>query len=277
MIAAGPVRFVGVDFSGARRAGRNIWLTEGCVTRSVSGDRVLIVGGCSPATALPGGGDLRDRALHALRAHVIEARHRAPSAYGMDFPFTLPTFLLGDQTWKQFILSFGDRFSDPEQFRAWCRQLTGGRERKRRTEERARVPFAAYNLRLYRQTFYGIRDVLAPLVREKKAWVLPIQFPDLNRPWLMETCPASALKRLDLYGGYKGKEAGHRRHRERILSKLLSRKDVDLADPSLQRVVLENTGGDALDSLIAAIIAFWNASDPVPQSVDDPREGYVYR
>jgi hypothetical protein len=195
----------------------------------------------------------------------------------MDFPFTLPTFLLGDQTWKQFILSFGDRFSDPEQFRAWCRQLTGGRERKRRTEERARVPFAAYNLRLYRQTFYGIRDVLAPLVREKKAWVLPIQFPDLNRPWLMETCPASALKRLDLYGGYKGKEAGHRRHRERILSKLLSRKDVDLADPSLQRVVLENTGGDALDSLIAAIIAFWNASDPVPQSVDDPREGYVYR
>jgi len=195
----------------------------------------------------------------------------------MDFPFTLPASLLGDQTWEQFILSFGDRFSNPERFRAWCRRLTGGRERKRRTEERARVPFAAYNLRLYRQTFYGIRDILAPLVREEKAWVPPMQFPDLDRPWLMETCPASALKRLNLYRRYKGKEAEHRQHREQILSKLLSRKDVELADPSLQGIFLENTGGDALDSLIAAIIAFWNATDPVPQSTDDPREGYIYR
>jgi hypothetical protein len=226
---------------------------------------------------LPGGGSLRDQAIRVLRDHITDAYGGPPVVYGMDFPFTLPRTMLGDRTWEQFVLSFKDRFSSPEQFRTWCRQADKGRERKRHTEEDARVPFAAYNLRLYRQTYYGIRDVIRPLVVDKKVWVPPIQQPNLDRPWLMETCPASALKRLDLYSSYKGDSTIHCEQRSRILSTLLDRGDLYLADASLENVLLEDPGGDALDSLIAAMIAFWNAPHPIPEDMNDPREGYVYR
>ncbi len=241
------------------------------------GRRILKIKECRPASALPGGGDRRDRALHALRAHITRARDGVSVAYGMDFPFTLPRVLLSDQSWQQFILSFEARFATPEQFRAWCRRQAGGHERKRHTEKRADVPFAAYNLRLYRQTYYGIRDVLSPLVHDARVWVLPMQEPDLDRPWLLETCPASALRNLDLYSPYKGRETNRRRQRRAILAALLDRGDVTLGEGSLREILIDNSGGDALDSLIAAAIAFWNAPHPIPDAIDDRGEGYVYR
>lgn len=258
-------------------AGRNIWLTEAMAFFSAAGGRVLKIDRCRPAAGLPGGGDQRDQALHALQADIARRRDGVPVAYGMDFPFTLPRRLLGDKSWGEFILSFEARFADPEEFRTWCRKLDNGRERKRRTEKQAEVPFAAYNLRLYRQTFYGIRDILGPLVRDEQVWVPPMQKPDLDRPWLLETCPASALKRLDLYAPYKGREKGRRQQRRAILAALLDREDLSLSEESLREVLIENTGGDALDSLIAAAIAFWNAPDPIPKAIDDLGEGHVYR
>jgi hypothetical protein len=281
-----PSRFVGVDFSGAKQAGRNIWLTEGIAWINATGRRVLEICRAESAAELPGGGTERDRALRALRTHIVNAQEKistthVTTAYGMDFPFTLPRVLLGDRSWEEFAMSFTERFPNPEQFRDWCRRRDGGSERKRTTEKKAAVPFAAYNLRIYRQTYYGMRDILAPLVRNHRVWVLPMQQPDLERPWLMETCPASALKRLNLYRPYKGKTANHRRHRQKILVTLLEREDLTLSkrvleNEAFQSIFIDNAGGDALDSLIAAAIAFWHAPDPGPDTIDDLDEGYVY-
>ena len=271
-----PSTFIGVDFSGARQAGRHIWLTEGQAVVTAGGQRTLRIGRSEPATALPGGDASRDQALRALRNHIIGAGDELPSAYGIDVPFTLPRRFLGDQSWEEFVLSFRRRFTTANHFRAWCRELEGGRERKRPTEESAHVPFAAYNLRLYRQTYYGLRDLLAPLLQAEAVWVLPIQRPDLTRPWLMETCPASALKRLGLYVSYKGKASSHRRNRKGILTALLARGELTLSDRARVNVIVDNPEGDALDSLIAAAIAFWHAPDPIPASIVDRGEGYVY-
>jgi hypothetical protein len=281
-----PSRFVGVDFSGAKQAGRSIWLTEGMARINAAGHRVLEIHRGESAAELPGGGTGRDLALRALRTHIIKAKEKISTtslttAYGIDFPFTLPRVLLEGRSWEEFIASFADRFPNPEQFRNWCRRRDSGSERKRKTEKKANVPFASYNLRLYRQTYYGIREILAPLVRNHQVWVLPMQQPDLQRPWLMETCPASALKRLNLYGPYKGKTANRRRHRQKILAALLKREDLTLPKRvwehgAFQSRFIDNAGGDALDSLIAAAIAFWHAPDPSPDAIDDLDEGYVY-
>ena len=66
------------------------------------------------------------------------------------------------------------------------------------------MPFAAYNLRIYRQTFYGVRDVLAAAVARQAAAVIPMQEYAANKAWIVEACPASTLKSLGVYRPYKG-------------------------------------------------------------------------
>jgi hypothetical protein len=147
----------GVDFSGAREAGKKIWLGAG---RAVDG--VLHLEGCCPATTLTAGRTQRDAALAALRALI---RVSPGAAFGFDFPFALPRCLMPETSWETFAAAFGDRYADADGFRYACREAAGWRELKRVTDVAARTPFSPYNLRIYRQTFYGIRDLLAPPAR----------------------------------------------------------------------------------------------------------------
>lgn len=237
-------RFIGIDFSGATRAGDSIWLAEA----SLRGD-VVRIEGCRPASRLPGSGSAREQCLPAL-VDYIGRQHGV--LVGCDFPFSLPERMMGTSTWRQFALQFGERFPDPDSFLADCRRRGDGREIKRACDRDSRVPFAAYNLRIYRQTFHGIRDVLAPLVARNGACVLPMQVPRPGRPWVIETCPASTLKKLGLYLSYKGAGAAQRTGRRHIIDGLSDKKLMARLGTSLSRVALDNTGGDALDSMIAA-------------------------
>ena len=56
-----------------------------------------------------------------------------------------------------------------------------------------------FRLRLYRQTYFGIRDVLYPLARDQQVCVLPMQSVLPDRAWILKICPASTLKRENLY------------------------------------------------------------------------------
>jgi hypothetical protein len=138
-----------------------------------------------------------------------------------------------------------------------------------------------YNLRLYRQTYFGIRDVLHPLVRDHLACVLPMQRMLRGRPWVLEICPASTLKHCGLYlPGYKrGGDAGCAA-RERILEGLEATGSLDILSSDLRARVLSNRGGDALDSVIAALATFRALRDPallvVERSAAYALEGYVY-
>ena len=92
-------------------------------------------------------------------------------------------------------------------------EATGGKESKRSCDVTAKTPFAAWNLRLYRQTWHSLVGLYAPLLAASAVTVAPFQRDDGKRPRLAEICPASTLKRLGLYGSYKGRQFADERRR----------------------------------------------------------------
>ena len=271
-IARKPRQLFGIDFSGMVNAGKKIWIARGSVE-----DGSLLVEDCRPGETLPGSGPERDRCLAALRSVV--AGH-PDGLFGFDFPFGIPRSLVPDPSWDAFITRFPERYRSADEFRACCRAATPGMELKRTTDRHTRVPFAAYNVRLYRQTFYGIHDVLHPLVRDGVVCVLPMQEAAPDRAWLIEICPASTLKREGLYLPYKGKTAQHREARRRILAGLEGGA-MAILTAGLRSTVLDDAEGDALDSVVAAFAAFrmYRAlllSDEVLEESEYGVEGYVY-
>ena len=237
-------RVIGIDFSGAEKAGHAIWIAEAYV----EGERVYIEN-CGPAADLAGSSPERARCLPALVEFIAGQRN---AIIGCDFPFSLPEAMVHGGSWRAFALAFGDRFSCAEDFLADCRRRANGREIRRLCDHESRVPFAAYNLRIYRQTYHGIRDVLAPLLRSGGAVVLPMERPRPDRPWVIETCPASTLKHADLYPSYKGRSEAARSARRQIVNGLIRRGLLAPLSRSLRRLAIDNRGGDALDSMVAA-------------------------
>jgi hypothetical protein len=237
-------RVIGIDFSGAEKAGDAIWISEA----KMDGDCVHIES-CGPATDLTGSGAERARCLAALVTFIAAQRN---AIAGCDFPFSLPAEFLDGVSWRNFALGLEGRFAAAEDFLADCRRRAGGREIRRACDRESRVPFAAYNLRIYRQTYHGIRDVLAPLLRTGDAVVLPMEGSKPDRPWVIETCPASTLKHAGLYPSYKGRSDDARAARRRIVDGLVGRGILAPLSRSLRRLAIENQGGDALDSMVAA-------------------------
>jgi hypothetical protein len=238
-------RVIGIDFSGAEKAGDAIWIAEG----HVDGERVCIERCCSAADLVDSGPE-RARCLPAL-VEFIAAQQR--TIIGCDFPFSLPAPMMDGVGWRAFALGLGGRFSSADDFLRDCRRRANGREIRRACDRESRVPFAAYNLRIYRQTYHGIRDVLAPLLRASSAVMLPMETARRDRPWVIETCPASTLKHAGLYPSYKGRTEVARAARRHIVNGLVQRGLLVPLSRTLRRLAIENHGGDALDSMVAAM------------------------
>ena len=200
--------------------------------------------------------------------------------WGFDFPFGLPASLIDQEDWTSFVLDFPETYESADAFRQACREAAGGRELKRLTDEEASAPFSAYNLRLFRQTYYGIRDLLYPLVRDDAARVLPMQEAAPDSPWLLEICPACTLKDAWLYqASYKGREDAKRKARERIVGELERRGAVVMDDATRSKTIAD-TGGDALDSVVAALAAAKALREPARPAFEPNSpyevEGYIY-
>ncbi|HJT14593.1 MAG TPA: hypothetical protein VJ790_18370 [Dongiaceae bacterium] len=241
-------RILGVDFSGASDAGRKIWVAEG--RQDATGAFALAT--CVAAVDLPGGGRTPAEAVPALARHIAalgEAR------VGCDFPFSLPRDLVTARSWRSFALRYAAEFADADSFRSIMRSRHNAIEHKRMTDRIAGTPFNSYNLRLYRQTWWGITGVVGPLVRAGRAIVRPQQKLHAGKPTLIEVCAACTLKSIDLYPPYKGKEAIHRKARQRILDHLIDRGALAAPARSMRRLLLDNEGGDALDAVIGAVAA----------------------
>lgn len=234
-------RVVGVDFSGGSSAGRKIWLAEG----TLRGERVE-VDSLRRACDLPGSAPGRDRAIASLREWI--AAQPGGTVIGCDFPFSLAKDMLGHPTWDAFAAAFAHDYPHAEAL------YEAGRAKSppvRRADQEARTPFAPHNLRLYRQTYYGIRDLLAPLAAAGQARIIPFHDLAADLPVLIEVCPASRLKAHGRYQPYKGAEL--RAVRVRLLNWLI---DHDIVISSaLSAAAAEDAEGDALDSLIAAVCA----------------------
>jgi hypothetical protein len=268
-----PREAYGIDFSGAKDAGRGIW-----VARAVDMGETLVIEECLRGDALEGSAKDRKTCLGALGAVIKE---HPCAAYGFDFPFGVPAELVTQKSWKAFILAFPRFYKSPDHFRERCFSKAGKRELKRVTDRKTRTPFASYNRRVYRQTYFGITEILFPLIAGDLARVLPMQKPSPGKAWVMETCPASLLKCLGLYHfHYKGKEKKHREGRERILEGVGEKIPMRIGRSDLVKQVLENRGGDALDSVIAAAATYQALRRKdlfAPKDGDLWRlEGYVY-
>ncbi len=261
-------RLIGVDFSGARDAGRTIWVAEGAQRHGC-----LVLEDCVPVTELPGGAADKTAALAALVGFLLNARH---AVAGLDFPFSLPETFIDAPGWAAFLHDLARRYPSPEALREDCRRRASNREIKRRTDVAARVPFCVYNLRLYRQTHAGMADVLLPLLDSGRARIVPMQRPADGRITVAEVCPASILKSEGLYAPYKGRGPGLRAARQRLLASLVERGLLARPPPSVTERITEDRGGDGLDAVLAAIGA-GRVPEPLPYPDRlDLIEGRIY-
>jgi len=269
-----PNKVHGIDFSGARDAGNKIWIASA----RVFGARIEVEE-CYQAKCLPDSATDRDRCLRALQQFICR---QSACACGLDFPFSLPHRLVEATNWEEFVLSFGSRYLDAEKFRQSCWETAGNCEEKRDTDRKSKTPFSPYNRRLYRQTYYGIRDVLAPLVRDKVVSVLPMQGVASDKPWLLEVCPASTLERMGQRLPYKGpnRDRDKRANRAHILKKIENTGFIRIRSSALRATILDDSDGDALDSVIAALATFRAIGSTNDFSALTPSismlEGYIY-
>ena len=271
--AYSPSLVYGVDFSGARKAGAKIWIASATIVRGA-----LEIEDCRQANDLPDSATERDQCLCALRDFISTQK---VCAFGFDFPFGLPRKVIKADNWEEFVLSFSNHYPDPEKFREICWVAAGNCEQRRDTDKKSQTPFSPYNHRLYRQTYYGIRDVLAPLVRHQSACVLPMQRSSSGRPWLFEVCPASTLKSINLYLlPYKRADKESMLNRSRIIDGLVEKGAILIGSSALRLKIIDDRNGDALDSVIAAFATFRALGNPacfvVPKTSTYALEGYIY-
>src|SRR6202008_4958699 len=129
--------------------------------------------------------------------------------------------LVGTRSWRSFAIRYAAEFADADAFRHLMRTQQNAAEHKRMTDRIAKTPFNSYNLRLYRQTWWGISCVLRPLVASRSAAIPPQQKLASGKPTLIEVCAACTLKSIKLYPPYKGRAAAQRRARRQIMDGLI--------------------------------------------------------
>ena len=253
-----PREIIGVDFSGAAEAGRNIWIARCAIgkarrLRLTSLDRLADVAGSAK----------RDVALAWL---LDDIRTSDRAVWGIDCPFGLP-IELGWKRWPTLLRAMTKWADGASAFgRHCCERSTaavGTMHVRRLTDRETRTPFDCHHYRIIHQTFHGIRELMVPLRRDATTCLLPFEPENLATAdrVVVEACPGSTLRRLALpHNRYKQARPG------RVAAKLVATRKVILAgieslvaiDEKSRRTMLTNPGGDALDAVLAAV-GVWSA------------------
>lgn len=243
----------GVDFSGAKLAGLNIWIAR---TRVVPGHPRLVLESLDRLGQLAGT-NLREPALAHL-VHLILGSHQA--LWGMDFPFALPIEIAGRDGFRTQLQWVCDYPENAYEFGRDCvkiaRKISDKLHLRRITDTETKTPFDCYHYRIVCQTFHGMRDVLGHLVGSPGTVIWPFELSSSYERLIVETCPGSTLKRWKVpHHNYKQPAGGplepkRLRNRRIILERL--RQTVELSEAQVRKIQ-RNPGGDALDAVIAAV------------------------
>lgn len=252
----------GVDFSGAREAGENVWVTE----LAASGDPA--VSACQRApTALA---EYYDGESTTARAATMDALASfvsalpATAAVGFDFPFSVPKRVargvFGADTWDELVEGVAD-CADAAEFAQrcveWAQEHTDGTYLKREPDA-VLGAFSPYHFFVQAQTYHGISAVLAP-VREAVT-VVPFDAWE-ESPQVAEVYPAGTLDGLGLSReGYKGRDESEWRRRARNVARLTATTEVQIPD-EVRQTLVDDHEGDALDSLVAAVAVLDNVDE----------------
>jgi hypothetical protein len=276
----------GVDFSGARLAGRTTWIAKTRWTGRGRARRLRLLA-LDSLERLSGSAE-RGPAL----AHLVRSIGRSRGAlWAIGAPFGLPIEVQdAGMTWHA-LLRFVRAWDEERGYDLglWAldraRSLGGPQHLYRATDRAARTPFDPYHYRIIYQTFHGMRDVLWPLTRVRETAIMPFHYRRLRRARrvVVETCQSSTLKRLGLpHQNYKQPEGGplsqrRRRTRREILAGLAGYVEIDA---SHRRRIASDAGGDALDAVVAAVGAATSWADTdhaaVARHERYRREGFLY-
>lgn len=149
---------------------------------------------------------------------------------------------------------------DPRYFRE-----AAGPEAKRQVDQRNRAPFAPTNLRMFRQTWLGLCAL-----GETNAVFPPWQPAEEGRLAVVEVLPAQVARALG-GGTYKGRDAVAAR--AALLDAAKHRCGLQVPE-ELERQILADAEGDALDAVFAALAAAsaWATGFRAPSSP----EGFIF-
>jgi hypothetical protein len=277
----------GVDFSGARRAGRTTWIARIDPTGAMAVPHPgFALGSLQRLDRLAGTAE-RGPALTHLVWLVTQTRD---ALWAFDFPFGLPVELFPARSrWPRQLELVREYAPDDYGLGLECvrraRALGDRMHIRRQTDVDARAPFDPYHYRIIYQTFYGMHDVLAPLRLDLRTAVLPFQYDRLDSAdrVLVEACPASTLKRLGLpYQNYKQPAGGPLTRRRRRTRRVILDGTASLVriEDRERRVMMRDPGGDAIDAVLAALgaaQAFATVDhSAVARHPRYPREGHLF-
>lgn len=274
-------RVVGVDFSGAAKSGKTAWLAELDVFDAA---RMLKLRSLAPLGRLAGSDDRADVCGY-LAERILDSES---TLFGMDFPFGLPIELgLGD--WPDQLSHVATFDGDAKDFGRSLVEVAKGLGEtihlRRVTDRETQTPFDCYHYRIIYQTFHGMRDVLRPIADQTDTAALPFQYEKVDgaKRFVVEACPSSTLKRFGLphqrykQSGGKPPDAVHQKTRQAILAGIKASIEIS---PYQRRVIMRDSGGDALDAVLAGL-GSWQAivsDDHASIATHDryPIEGRVY-
>jgi hypothetical protein len=288
-----PRRVFGVDFSAAPDAGRRIWVCRG--HPGADGVRIESI---DRLCDLPGGAVKLQPALRSLVSKVLESPR---SAWGFDFPFSLPRTIAEALTlplegdWSRLLEAVA-RLPGAGELRRRALEAGRGRQLWRRTDAEAATGLSPYDRRVHGQTFHGLTGILWPLRGSPEIAVLP--FDPLPEPgaeklpfnraaskkmphvYLMEVRPPAVLVALGYPRGYRGSGEAEVAGRRRILRSLIDDGLVRPAARGVRTRILDDGSGHALDAVLAAVGA-WRGYRLYAHATlrDDPfyaTEGFVY-
>jgi hypothetical protein len=248
---------LGVDWSGGKDAYKKVWGAQLKFGRP--GPELISLGRCFET----GGPQETAETFSAWLA-----RQRFDVA-GLDFCFALAEEHL---EWAGLPLTgpadiggaIRTRWASPEAFR---QEL--GVEKKRQTDVDCSAPYAPTNLRMFRQTFWGL-------------WALA-GLEDSTPPWsqratrnIVEVLPTDVARKICPECSYKDK--GSAADRERMIRAM---KDVCRLRVSAeqQRLMAQDRCGDAIDSVLAAFAAAsaWATGfEGVPAAAASSGEGWIF-
>lgn len=257
-MSSGRDRIFGIDFSGSKRPGNSIWITEGKIQNNN-----LHLTDCQSASNRFGL-STRDDVYQALR-HLVKSHSSA--VFGFDFPFSLPEPIINHvNSWPQHLVDLEKRLQNKsaKEFRKNCvgraTAKSGVSGYLRRETDWRYGGQCPYQPQLQFQTFYAQKDLLRPLITNQEARALPMQNRSGNYPWLIEVYPAATLSKLGLFRqGYKNHPESPNRRAENIdeLQNYGVQISASIANDGRQ-------SDDAHDSIIAAVAALQAYKDGFP-------------
>lgn len=263
----------GVDFSGARQAGHGIWIADA----TADGDR-LRIDDCESAADRFGVPE-RAPCLGELGRFLREA-----AVVGMDFPFGVPASIHERSTWEDSLEWVATVATDVDGFEEACVERAESLDTDRtyllRETDGPVGAKSPYHWLVAAQTFYGIRDVLAPLARTDEVCVRPNQTPEeaaADATRLCEVYPAATLATCSLPAReYKDDDGPARERREEIVVGLERETPLVFTD-GVRGQLIDDAGGDALDAVVAALATYraWQA-DFEPDREYNTVEGHIY-